>query len=241
MLKYPRLFIFGLYASVVSTLGIVYCLFRPVNPENTYVLARLLGGGFKRILGIRVRMINPEYLTQQQPNIIIGNHQSNWDMFLWGSFVPKRTVSVGKKEITYIPIFGLVYWLAGNVILNRQSRAKSTTRMGQAAQQIKDLNISLAMFPEGTRSRGRGLGPFKKGAFFTAIEAQVPLVPVLSSTYTDRLNFNRVHAGEIILKCYPPIQTNGLEVKHLNELTEKTRVFFLQELDKLNNGAYDDL
>ncbi|MBN8588354.1 MAG: 1-acylglycerol-3-phosphate O-acyltransferase [Rhodothermia bacterium] len=238
MLKYPRLVVFGLYSAIVSFLGIFYCLFRPVNPENTYVLARLLGNGFKRILGIRVRMINPEYITQQQPNIIIGNHQSNWDMFLWGSFVPKRTVSVGKKEIIYIPIFGLVYWLAGNVILNRQNRSKSTSRMGQAAQQIQDRNISLAMFPEGTRSRGRGLGAFKKGAFFTAIEAQVPLVPVLSSTYSNRLNFNRLHAGEIILKCYPPIPTAGLEAKHVNELTEKTRQFFVKELDKMNNGEY---
>ena len=58
------------------------------------------------------------------------------------------------------------------------------------------------MFPEGTRSKGRGLIPFKTGAFHTAIAAKVPLVPIVCSSYADKL-INRWDNGEIIVEMMP--------------------------------------
>ncbi len=44
------------------------------------------------------------------------------------------------------------------------------------------------MFPEGTRSRGRGLLPLKTGAFRTAIQANVPIVPICASNQVGTIN-----------------------------------------------------
>lgn len=64
------------------------------------------------------------------------------------------------------------------------------------------------MFPEGTRSRGRGLLPFKTGAFHAAIAAGVPIIPVCVSTTSNKINLNRLHNGLVIVEMLPPIDVS---------------------------------
>ena len=73
---------------------------------------------------------------------------------------------------------GELYWLTGNILIDRANRSKAMDTISQVAEQIKKNKVSVWMFPEGTRSRGRGLLPFKTGAFHAAIAAQVPIVPI---------------------------------------------------------------
>jgi 1-acyl-sn-glycerol-3-phosphate acyltransferase len=60
-------------------------------------------------------------------------------------------------------VFGLLYWLTGNLLIDRNNRAKAHGTIAQVVKHIQKRNISVWMFPEGTRSRGRGLLPFKTG------------------------------------------------------------------------------
>lgn len=61
------------------------------------------------------------------------------------------------------------------------------------------------MFPEGTRSRGRGLLPFKTGAFHAAIAAGVPVIPVCVSTTSNKIKLNRLNNGLAIVEMLPPV------------------------------------
>lgn len=181
-------------------------------------------------MGIDFKVVNRELLIDRAPRVYLANHQSNWDLFVWTSFVPKRAVSVGKKQIAYIPVFGPLYWLSGNVLLNRTNRVSATKRLNEAAQAIIDRKISLVIFPEGTRSRGRGLLPFKKGAIHTAIEAQVPIQPVCISPYVRDLNYNRWRSGTVTVTVMPPISTEGKHVGDLTTILKEARKVFEEVL-----------
>lgn len=90
------------------------------------------------------------------------------------------------------------------------------------------------MFPEGTRSRTRGLLPFKRGAFKTAIMGQVPIIPVVVSPYYfvdfQSQAFNK---GHIIVKALEPIPTTGMVDADHEDLMEKTRIVMLAEYEKI--------
>lgn len=72
--------------------------------------------------------------------------------------------------------------------------------MNKVGEIIRERQISIWMFPEGTRSRGRGLLPFKTGAFHTAIAAGVPIVPIVCSSLHNKVDLNRWNNGVVIAK-----------------------------------------
>jgi lysophosphatidate acyltransferase len=75
--------------------------------------------------------------------------------------------------------------LAKNVFINRTNRQSAVETMTQVAHQLQKDKRALYMYPEGTRSHqsDKSLLPFKKGAFHLAIQGQMPLVPIVASTY----------------------------------------------------------
>jgi 1-acyl-sn-glycerol-3-phosphate acyltransferase len=78
--------------------------------------------------------------------------------------------------------------------------------------------MSIWVFAEGTRSHGKGLAPFKKGAFQMAINAQVPIIPVCANNYVRGIRLNRWRSGEVILRALPPIATQGLTLDDMPAL-----------------------
>ncbi|MBN8152394.1 1-acyl-sn-glycerol-3-phosphate acyltransferase, partial [Vibrio vulnificus] len=75
-------------------------------------------------------------------------------------------------------------------------------------EQFRSRRISFWMFPEGTRSRGRGLMPFKTGAFHAALAAGVPTIPICVSNTHDKVKLNRWNNGVVIVEMLPPIDTS---------------------------------
>ncbi len=74
-----------------------------------------------------------------------------------------------------MPLFGQLYWLTGNILIDRANRSKAKGTIDQVVNSIKESDVSVWMFPEGTRSRGRGLLPFKTGAFHAAMVQEYQL------------------------------------------------------------------
>uniref|UniRef100_UPI00329A493D 1-acyl-sn-glycerol-3-phosphate acyltransferase n=1 Tax=Salmonella enterica TaxID=28901 RepID=UPI00329A493D len=69
------------------------------------------------------------------------------------------------------PFFGQLYWLTGNLLIDRNNRAKAHSTIAPVVNHFKKRRISIWMFPEVTRSRGRALLPFKTCAFHAVIAA----------------------------------------------------------------------
>lgn len=229
-IRIPLVIIWIIFSTMV---GIIVCLIRPFNPKNIKVTTNLLQYG-RYILGLKLELRHAEIADQQRPCIFISNHQDNLDIFPGAYCLPDRTVSIGKKNILWIPFFGMYYWLSGNILIDRKNKRSAFETMDIAAKTIKEKNISVWIMPEGTRSRGRGLLPFKKGPFITAIKAGVPIVPFAWSNYVKHINLNKWDAGTILMEVLPPISTSGLSIDDATDLKDRAHAIMAEAIKRLD-------
>lgn len=231
MLKLIRILLVVVAAILICLVGTVYALIRLRHPSSVGVVARSFGA-LHSLVGLKViTRPKPEFT---QPAIYIGNHQNNYDMMTIASMVPQNTVSIGKRSLIWIPFFGLVYWATGNIFIHREKRSSAISTMNKVAEIIKEKQISIWMFPEGTRSRGRGLLPFKTGAFHTAIAAGVPIVPVVCSNLHNKVDLNRWDNGIVICETLEPIDTTGYSRENVRELIEKCQTVMAEKIAQLD-------
>ena len=233
MLFIVRLIVVVLYCIVVCILGCIWCLFSPRNPRHVATFGHLFGR-LAPVFGLKVETRKPEGAEKYGNAIYIGNHQNNYDMVTASNIVQPPTVTVGKKSLAWIPFFGQLYWLTGNILIDRDNRAKAHSTIATVVSQIRKRNISVWMFPEGTRSRGRGLLPFKTGAFHAALAAGVPIVPVCVSNTSNKINLNRWNNGLVIVEMLPPIETSQWSKEQVRELAAHCRQLMEAKIAELN-------
>jgi 1-acyl-sn-glycerol-3-phosphate acyltransferase len=161
-------------------------------------------GKVSKLLGLTVEIRVPDNVKDLGPVVYTANHQSGWDIFTISGAVQRNTVSVGKKSLKWIPFFGQMYWLTGNILIDRNNTNKAMGTIEQTVKKIKERGFSVWLFPEGTRSKGRGLLRFKTGAFRTAQQAGVPIVPICSSNLHGQIKLNRWNNGKYIIEFLPP-------------------------------------
>ncbi len=218
---------------IFSTLYLlIYLILKPFHRNNVRRVAQVYGS-FSKMLGLEIEIRGTENLTDE-PVVYIGNHQNTWDIFTSSNAVRPNTVSVGKKSLKWMPFFGQVYWLSGNILIDRANKSKAHGTIGQAAQKIKENKISVWLFPEGTRSRGRGLLKFKTGAFYTAFMAGVPMVPVAISNTHNRIDLNRWDNGKVIIEYLPPMIIEKDDKKYIRAQAELAREIMAEKIKQLD-------
>lgn len=235
MLFLARMLLMGLHFIVAGVLGLLIGLCRPFNPDNSRLCARLYSLPALCLLRLKLKTEVASLYGQDRPCVIIANHQSNYDLYVLGRVVPPRTVSIGKKSLKWVPFFGQLYWLAGNVLIDRGNAYKAKQAMLETTETLQQRDTSIWVFPEGTRNLGRGLQPFKKGAFQMAIAAGVPVIPVCVSTYAGRLTLNRWSSGRIMIRSLPAIATHGMTLDDLPQLMERCQQMMghcIEQLDQ---------
>lgn len=131
---------------------------------------------------------------------------------------------VAKKELFFAWPFGLAAWLCGLIFINRMNSESSRDHLTKASNNLKNKKIKLWIFPEGTRRNTGELHPFKKGAFHVAIDGQIPILPVVFSSYRTFLDDENKHldSGHIIITTLPPIPTAGLTKIDIDHLIQRT-------------------
>lgn len=235
MIKLTRYILLGLHFVSATLVGLALGLLRPFHPTNSRCCARLYGNLGLKLIGLSVDVIGTENYPKDRAFVVICNHQSNWDLFVVGQAVPKRTVSVGKKSLKWIPFFGQLYWLAGNVLIDRANHTKAMQSMEQTKRALIDKNTNIWFFAEGTRNHGNNMLPFKKGAFITAINAEAPIVPVCVSPYLKQLDLNRFDNGHALIKVLPAIETTGLGQDDTESLVSNCHSLMLNTIESLEN------
>jgi len=220
MLYFVRIPVALLFFFCVSIIGTFLLLLRPFHPDNTRLFGRIYACGNK-ILGISIFIEGREYLHNMPSSVVIANHQHNLDLFICGSVIPERTVSIGKKSLLYLPGFGLLYWLAGNILIDRKNSRRSQSALDLPTQVLKSGKCSIWFFPEGTRNKGKKLLPFKKGAFRMAIKAGVPIQPICIGHYAGRLKLHNWSSGAIQIKILKPISTVGKTLSEAGQLRQE--------------------
>ena len=233
MIAILRIIALAIFAILMFVFGCGYCLLSPRNPKHVFTFGRYFGR-MSKIFGMKLELRIPEDAYSRGQHVYVANHQNSWDLFTISSAVTPKVVTVGKKSLVWMPLFGQLYWLTGNILIDRANRSKAVGTIDQVVTSLKESDVSVWMFPEGTRSRGRGLLPFKTGAFHAAIGAGLPIIPIVCSS-TGGVKLNRWNNGHVIVDMLPPISTEGYDKSNVRELANLAREQMaakLEELDK---------
>jgi 1-acyl-sn-glycerol-3-phosphate acyltransferase len=131
-----------------------------------------------RAAGIRLEVRGAEHLRAPRPAVYLLNHQSGVDPILLCALLRGGFTAVAKKEIRRNPVLGPAFALADVAFVDRHDRSQALRALAPKTEALRS-GLSLAVAPEGTRSPGAALGEFKKGAFHIAMQAGVPIVPIV--------------------------------------------------------------
>lgn len=237
MLNYFRLiyFLFSILITSIITLPIFIIRWRRV--ENTGTFLKIYKTITMPVMGFDLQIFNRDILDNTKPAVVVGNHQHNMDIMVASEVFSHRIVSLGKREIAYIPFFGQIFWLSGNILIDRGNKEKAMKTMKEIEDYVHAKKVGIVIFPEGHRNQKEELLPFKKGAFYTAVNCQIPIVPFCVSQYARQMNLNKWNSGKIYIDILPPIPTEGLSEKDIPELMEKVRKVLENGIKEVNKKA----
>jgi 1-acyl-sn-glycerol-3-phosphate acyltransferase len=235
-----RLILTLVWMVISSFITVFLAVFQWKNIENNYRYARFYGPLARLIMNIRVVVEGEEFLEPEGPAVFIGNHQSGLDVMSLSRVCPRGAVIIGKKELRKIPGFGLIFEAFGNVLIDRKNRADALGGLRKAVEMMHEKKFSVLIFPEGTRNGGGvGLLPFKKGAFYMASEAKVPLIPIVCSSIERLVSFKHRYArsGTLVIRVLPPIQPSEFAGMGIDALMSLAHERMLKALHEVNTQA----
>lgn len=220
-------------ATVVAGLTII--LFSPVDPSRRLfpAMARIWSRILFMTSGVRVRVHGRQGLNAHEPAVFVANHQSLFDPPVLFHAIPSNLRVIAKKSLFLIPIFGQALWAAGVIPIDRRDRKRSINSMNKASRKIRS-GLSVLVFAEGTRSRDGRLLPLKKGAFILAIQAGVPVQPVVIQGSRDVHPPGSIFArpGTVHVTFLKPVDTSAMTFDDRGRLLDMVAEEMRIALDK---------
>ncbi len=193
-----------------------------------YPPARFAVDIYLRLAGARVKISGLENTDPKRTYVFIANHQSNLDPPILFRYLRHNCGAIAKQELEKIPFFKQGFSLAHIVPIDRRNREQAIESTRRGAAELRN-GSSLMAFPEGTRSVDGRLKDFKKGVFYMAVEAGVPIVPVVVND--TRLVMPKlggvVIPGPVEVEVLPPVETSGYTAVTVQELIDHVRALML--------------
>lgn len=154
------------------------------------------------------------------PVLFISNHEGNFDIPVLLSTIPKPFGFISKKEVKKLPIIPVYMEEMNCVFLDRTDRRSSFKSITDSVEKLKSGH-SILIFPEGTRSKGEGIGEFKSGFMRIAKDAGVPIVPIAihGTSYIMEKNNNKIRPAHVKVQVLTPY-----DVEFIKETDAKTLI-----------------
>ncbi len=212
-----------LATSALATIVIVVAFFSKTG-NAPHLIGRLWARSILFVSGIRVTVNGRSNIDTGGSVVFMANHQSNFDIPLLLAHLPVQFRWLAKAELFRIPIFGRAMRGCGYISIDRSDRESAFQSLAAAAGTIKN-GTSIVIFPEGTRSPDGTIRAFKKGPFVLAVDAGVPIVPVVIHGTWSIMPKNRriIKPCRVTLDILPPVETSGYSRSTKDELMEKIR------------------
>jgi len=217
--------LFYLVTAFYAILGLPVLLF---GADAVYALCRLWVGTTLRLLrllvGLDHRVVGRERVPKE-PVIFAVKHQSSWETLALAVLLD-RPIYVLKRELIWIPIFGLYLLGSGALAVDRAAGAKALRQLIRAAEQAAKSGRPFLIFPEGTRVAPGQHRPYQPGIAALYDKLNRPVVPVAlnSGLFWGRRSFLK-KPGRITVEFLEPIPA-GLDRRH-----------FMKELEARLEGA----
>ena len=214
-------------AALLLVLGppVLLCAWLAGKHHIVYPWALFGARNWLRLSGAKVRVSGGERLEPGQTYVFISNHRSYLDTATLFVYTGRRLGLLAKKELLNVPILGVGMGFVNVMAIDRTNSERARATVAAATARIRS-GRSFGVFAEGTRARPGELLPFKKGAFYMAAQAGVPIVPVAIKN-TDHLmgkGTGEARGGTIEMIMFSPIPTTECStdeaVKRLVDLVQ---------------------
>jgi 1-acyl-sn-glycerol-3-phosphate acyltransferase len=198
----------------------------PFDPGR-YIVGRVF-----RYIGVIVERLNPLWRLRlsgvhidnpRHPYVVVSNHESFADILLISN-LPWEMKWLSKAELFRIPLLGWMMRLAGDVPIRRGFGPSAVEAIEQCRQILRN-HVSVMIFPEGTRSTTGRMLPFKDGAFRLAVEAGVPVLPLVvagSGTALPKRGW-KMGRSDAEVRVLEPVPTEGLTGDDVAGLRNRVR------------------
>ena len=224
-----------LYGSLVPSVGfgVAAGLLNRSKREAVNVMGSVWGDLAASAAGIDLRVEGQEHLWSHRPAVFIFNHQSGLELVLMLKLLRRDFTGIAKQELRHNPVFGPLFRAAGVVFVDRSNTAKAIEALGPAVEALRH-GRSLIIAPEGTRSTTAHVGRFKKGAFRLAMDAAVPIVPVVFRNVLDALPKGAIVVRPAVVEAVvlPPIDTSSWTLDTLDDRIREVRDLYVEILDE---------
>src|SRR5215203_4914553 len=203
--------------------------------ELVYPWALFGARNWLRLSGVRIKVKGLELLEPKQTYVFVSNHRSYLDTAAMFIFTGRRIGLLAKKELLKVPVLGVGMGFVNVMAIDRTNR-ESALRTTEAAAKRIQSGVSFGVFVEGTRAKPGELLPFKKGAFYMARQAGVPVVPVAIKN-SDVLMGKRTgeaRSGTIEMVFMKPIDTQRLTTDDdIDRLIAEAHALIANELETI--------
>jgi 1-acyl-sn-glycerol-3-phosphate acyltransferase len=213
----------SLYTIICGSLSLLLALVAR-SGEPSHQVARLWAWLILKTCGIKVSIDGLEHLDRRQTYVFASNHQSLFDIPILFAYFPLSFRILFKRSLLRIPFLGWHLWLCGHVPVDRENPVRARQSLDRAAEHIRRTG-SVAIFPEGTRSRDGSIGRFKYGSFLLAIRAGVPVIPVTISESWRVMERGKVtvHPGRVRVYVDRPVPVDRFDEQSASELSQAVR------------------
>lgn len=196
---------FGLACYVIGFFGL-----RKPMTHAIYRIAQGWSIAMVRSTGCSLTVRGREHIPKTGGLCFVSNHASVFDILLIVSLAGRPTGFIAKKELAFVPFINIWIFLIGGFFIDRKNVRKALKTINRGITRIKDGG-GMVVFPEGTRSRGQGLLPFRSGAFKLATQSGAPIVPIaIAGSYDVFERTYRIHSVPVSVTFGPPIITADL-------------------------------
>ena len=220
-----------LTTSFFSLIAIVASLFSRTG-DSVHIIAGIWARSILVGSRVHVRVNGLSNIEPDKSYVYMANHQSNFDIPVLLGYLPVQFRWLAKAELFKIPVFGRAMRGAGYVKIDRFNQESAFDSISEAAQKMKN-GVSVMIFPEGTRSKDGRIKSFKKGGFVMAVDAGVPIVPIIiRGTWSIMAKSSlRINRGDVEMEIAKPIDTIGYSRETKDELMDKVRTVICQKFD----------
>ncbi|HLI63752.1 MAG TPA: lysophospholipid acyltransferase family protein [Terriglobales bacterium] len=212
-----------LYTGILGTVALLCSLFDGQG-RLQHRIARLWARAILRTTGVAVRIEGLEHLSSVPPAVYAANHLSALDIPVLYAGLPHPFRILAKRELFRYPFLGWYLKRSGQIPIvygDAHASLRSLNRAGDALRK----GMPLVVFPEGGRSETGQLQEFMGGAFYVAIRAQAPVVPMAIVGSYELLPINSFHllSGEVHLVIGEPVPTTGMRLRDMEKLAQRVR------------------
>jgi putative phosphoserine phosphatase/1-acylglycerol-3-phosphate O-acyltransferase len=165
---------------------------------------------FLSLAGVKLRVVGEHNMWAQRPAVFVMNHQSGLDAMIVSALMRHHFSGLGKKEGRYSPMTFLMGKATDAVFIDRSDPVSAREQLSRLEDRLRD-GLSVFVAPEGTRSPTPVLAPFKTGGFHVAMNAGVPVVPVVIRNAYDLMpgSAKTIRPGTVDVAVLDPIPTHG--------------------------------